>query len=277
MAGTAAKVLGGCGIGCLLAAVLVVGMGWMGYRWTEDMIATVDEAGEVQRLLDEQFPGVDDFVPVADPGPPADRLEVFVAIREALAEPRRELGEAISGLAPGEGEGGVMTGLGAARAGISIAPRAVEFVHSRNQALLEHGMGFGEYTWLYWLTSNAWLGHPADDSLLHELIAEHQRGDGSVHFEMDGGPEPERLTWELRRDITAMLEKLAAGLAEDPADEEVHRLVTAELARLVDDPAWVPFADGLPEPLAAGLEPYRTRLEAAYSRATNPFELRGLN
>ncbi|HSN55706.1 MAG TPA: hypothetical protein VLT32_13590, partial [Candidatus Sulfomarinibacteraceae bacterium] len=70
MAGTAAKVLGGCGIGCLLAAVLAVGMGWMGYRWTEDMIATVDEAEDVERQLAEQFPDVDDFVPVADPGPP---------------------------------------------------------------------------------------------------------------------------------------------------------------------------------------------------------------
>ena len=277
MAGTTAKILGGCGIGCLLAAVLAVGMGWMGYRWTEGMIATVDEAEDVQRRLEEQFPGVDGFVPVADPWPPADRLEVFVAIREALDEPRRELGEAISGLAPGDGEGGVMTGLGAARAGLAIAPRTVEFVVSRNRALLEHGMGFGEYTWLYWLTYNAWLGHPADDSLLHELIAAHQRGDGSVRFQMDGGPEPERLTWQLRRDITMMLEKLAAGLAGDAANEEVHRLVNAELARLADDPARVPFSDGLPEPLAAGLEPYRARLEAAYSRATNPFELRGLD
>ena len=277
MAGTAAKVLGGCGIGCLLASVLVVGMGWMGYRWVEDMSETVEQAEDVERQLAEQFPDVDDFVPVADPGPPADRLEVFGAIREALAEPRRQLGAAISGVVPEEGEGGVMIGLGAARAGLSIAPRAVEFVHSRNQALLEHGMGLGEYTWLYWLAYTAWLGHPADDSLLHELIAEHQRGDGSVRFEMDGGPEPERLTWQLRRDITVMLEKLAAELADDPADEEIHRVVTAELARLADDPARVPFSDGLPEPLAAGLEPYRARLEAAYSSATNPFELRGFD
>lgn len=83
MAGTAAKVIGGCGVGCLLAAVLAIGMGWMGYRWTEGMIATVDEAREVQRRLEEQFPGVDDFVPVAEPGPPADRLEPYRARLEA--------------------------------------------------------------------------------------------------------------------------------------------------------------------------------------------------
>jgi hypothetical protein len=277
MAGTAAKILGGCGIGCLLAAVLLVGMGWMGYRWAEDIAETVDQAEDVGRQLEEAFPGVRDFVPVAAPGPPADRLEIFVAVREALAGPRRDLALAIAGMAPKEGAGGVATGLNVARAGFGLAPRAIEFVRSRNQALLEHGMGLGEYTWFYWLGYHAWLGHPAGDSLLDELFEEHRRGDGSVHFQMDGGLEPERLTWELRSDVTAMLDNLAAELEGDSSRAAIRELVTAELDRLGSDPARVPFEDGLPEALAEGLEPYRVRLEASYSRATNPFELRGFD
>jgi hypothetical protein len=35
----------------------------------------------------------------------------------------------------------------------------------------------------------------------------------------------------------------------------------------------MPWEDGLPEAFAVGLEPYRDRLEATYSPATNQFEL----
>ena len=138
-------------------------------------------------------------------------------------------------------------------------------------------MGLGEYTWLYWLVYNAWLGHPADDSELHDIIEAHQRGDGSVRIHMDNATEPERLTWRLRRDVTAMLTNLEAELAADGGRASVHDLVAQELERLEADPTRVPWQDGLPAALAEGLEPFRDRLEATYSRATNPFELRGLD
>ena len=45
------------------------------------------------------------------------------------------------------------------------------------------------------------------------------------------------------------------------------------LKALEANPARIPWEDGLPEEFAVGLEPYRERLEATYSPATNPFEL----
>ena len=33
MSNTTTKVLAGCGVGCLLITVALVGLGWMGYRW----------------------------------------------------------------------------------------------------------------------------------------------------------------------------------------------------------------------------------------------------
>jgi hypothetical protein len=183
------------------------------------------------------------------------------------------LEEAISGLVPGEGEGGMTGGLRAARAGTRIAPRTLDFSRARNEALLSAGMGFGEYTWIYWLTCDAWLGNPADASTLHDLMAERSTSDGSVQVHFGGAMEPERVTWRLRRNITAMLRNLDEDLAADSEPSGLRELVTAELETLEADPARIPWEDGLPEPFTAGLEPYRDRFEASYSPATNPFEL----
>jgi hypothetical protein len=200
-------------------------------------------------------------------------MEAFLVVRESLAVQRTALEEAISGLAPGEGESGMTGGLRAARAGARMAPRALDFSRARNESMLSAGMGFGEYTWIYWLTYDAWLGNPADASTLHDLMAERSTSDGSVQFHFGGGMEPERITWRLRRDVTAMLRNLEEDLALDSEPSGLRELVDAELQALAADPARIPWEDGLPEEFAVGLEPYRERLASTYSPATNPFEL----
>jgi hypothetical protein len=116
-----------------------------------------------------------------------------------------------------------------------------------------------------------------DDSLLHELMAAREAEDGATEMRFEGGPEREQLVRRLRADVTAMLENLESRLAADAERRPLLEAVRSELAALAADPERLPFADGLPEQLAAGLEPWRARLEACYSRATNPFELYGLD
>ena len=272
MSTTTSKVLAGCGIGCLLITVMGVGLGWMAFRWARDAAETIEEAGRIQHELAERYGAVRGFRPSPSPGVPADRLAVFLAIREALAEPRDNLTQAVEGFAPADGEGGMATGFRAARAGLGMAPGVLEFSRARNEALLEHEMGLGEYTWIYWYTYTAWLGHPADDSLLHEIMDQRSQG-GGVEIRIDGGLEPERLTWRLRRDITAMLRNLLDELESEIEALPFRDSVAAEVAALKVDPARVPWQDGLPEGFDLGLEPHRGALEATYSKASNPFEL----
>ncbi len=85
--------------------------------------------------------------------------------------------------------------------------------------------------------------------------------------------EPERATWRLRRDVTAMLRNLEEDLATDSELSGLRELVAAELQALEADPERIPWEDGLPKDFAIGLESYRDRLESTYSAATNPFEL----
>lgn len=273
MNSTTSKVLTGCGIGCLVLIVLAVGMSYMGYRWVRDTTEAVEEAGRIERELEDQFGPVHAFTPPTEPGVPEDRMEVFLAVREALTEQRDQLASAVTGLASAGEGGGVASGFRTARAGMSLAPLTLGFANARNRALLDAGMGIGEYTWIYWQTYFAWLGHPADESQLHEIMKERSSEHGSVQIHMDGGMEPERITWRLRRDIRAMLKNLEQELEADPDRTGLLEAVTAELAELDADPARVPWQDGLPESFAVGLEPYRQRLEATYSGATNPFEL----
>lgn len=274
MASTTSKVLTGCGIGCLLVIIMGVGVSFMGYRWVKDTSEAYEEAGRIERELEETHGPARTFVPAPGPGVPSDRMEVFLAVRENLTGPRDELSATVIGLAGGDGEMGVGNGFRAARAGISLGPQVLEFTNARNRALLDAGMGVGEYTWIYWLTYFAWLGHPADDSALHEMVERHN-SDGSVQIHIDGGMEPERITWRLRRDVTAMLRNLQAELESDPAQAELTAAVKAELAELAADPARVPWQEGLPASFAVDLEPSRERLEATYSKAANPFELAG--
>ncbi len=273
MTSTTSKVLTGCGIGCLMVIVLAAGLSYMGYRWVRETTEAVEEAGRIERELKDQYGQARDFVPPAAPGVPADRMEAFLSVRDALAGPRDELASGVAALAGVDGDEGIGNELRLARAGIGLAPRVLEFAGARNRALLEAGMGVGEYAWIYWFTYSAWLGHPADDSELREFMDKRNSEHGSMQIHMDGAMEPDRVTWRLRRDITAMLKHLEQELSADPGNADLLEAVTAELAELDADPERVPWQTGLPEAFAIGLEPYRERLESTYSRAANPFEL----
>jgi hypothetical protein len=199
-------------------------------------------------------------------------MEAFLSVREATKPQRQALAESINALAPTDGEGRAVGGLRAARAGISMAPRMLEFARARNEALLEAEMGQGEYAWIYWLTYHAWLGHPAGESLLNDIMEMRSESDGSVQMHIDGF-DTEEATWQLRRDIRAMLRNLEQELAIRSEASKILGFVVAELAAMDDDSHRLPWQDGLPEAFAVGLEPYRDRLEESYSPATNPFEL----
>jgi hypothetical protein len=272
MSNTTTKVLAGCGVGCLLFVVAIAGLGWMGYRWARTAVEVVENAERTERRLEADFGSTRDYRPPIGGRPAEDRLQAFVVVRERTAEQRRALAESVESMAPAEGEGRVIGGLRAAKAGIDMAPRILELINARNEALLEVGMGIGEYTWIYWLAFHAWLGHPTGDSLFDEIMEVRSASEGSVRMHIDG-MDPEELTRELRLDIEAMLRSLEEGLAAEPERIELKKLVTAELEAMAADRKRMPWQEGLPEEFTAGLGPYRNRLEETYSTATNPFEL----
>jgi len=243
----------------------------MGYRWARTAAEVVEAAERAEDRLEEEYGLVREFTPPAGPVA-ADRVEAFLAVRELIAPQREALTESVEALAPAADKGGAVGGLRAARAGISMAPRLLEFARARNEALLEVGMGPGEYAWMYWLTYYAWLGHPVDESLLNDIMEARSASDGSMQVHIDG-MDTEHAERQLRRNIRAMLRNLEIELAGDPDRTELKELVASELAAIDADSGRMPWVDGLPEVFVVGFDPYRDRLEASYSPATNPFEL----
>jgi hypothetical protein len=271
MSNTTTKVLAGCAVGCLLVVLALGGLAWMSYRWAKTAADVVDAAERAENRLEAEYGSVGEFTPPA--GQIAvDRIEAFLAVRELMAPQRAALKESVEALAPAAGRGGAVGGLRAARAGIGMAPRILEFARARNEALLEIGMGHGEYTWIYWLTYYAWLGHPVDESLLNDIMEARSESDGSMRMHIEG-MDTEHLERQLRRDLEAMLRNLDSEIAADPARAELRELVADELAAMEGDRSRMPWEDGPPEIFTVGLDPYRDRLEASYSPATNIFEL----
>jgi hypothetical protein len=246
-----------------------VATGWLGYRWVGSAIESIEAVGETEMALEKAHGGIDDFVP--PPTVPAARLEAFLAVREAMAPAREELIGPISVIVDASQSSG--GGLKVARAGMQIGTRMVGFVGARNRALLDNDMGRAEYTWIYWFAYMAWLGNPPADSLLHEALGEINKDDGSVNMQVDVGSDPDSITHQLRRDLVVMMRNLEGSLASYPEHAEMAQAVRTELEAVANDPGRVPWQDGLPHEFAVGLEPYRDRLLANYSRATNIFEL----
>jgi hypothetical protein len=270
MSNTTTKVLTGCGVGCLLIVVALVGLGWMGYRWGKTAAEAGIAAEQAEDRLEAEYGRARDFTPPALLS--GDRIEAFLVIRESIEPQRTELTESVQSLAPDDDQGGRVSGLAAARIGIGMAPRVLEFVRVRNESMLETGMGPGEYTWIYWFTYNAWLGHPGGDSLLSDILEAHAESDSSTRLHIDGMDHGD-VARQLRRQVEPMFRNLERAMASDPEDSEMGELLTAELVAIEADYGRLPWQDGLPEVFATGLEPYRERLETSYSRATNPFEL----
>jgi len=271
MSNTTTKVLAGCAVGCLLVVLALGGLAWMSYRWAKTAADVVDAAERAENRLEAEYGSVGEFTPPA--GQIAvDRIEAFLAVRELMAPQRAALKESVEALAPAAGSGGALGGLRAARAGIGMAPRILEFARVRNEALLEIGMGHGEYTWIYWLTYYAWLGHPVDESLLNDIMEARSELDGSMRMHIEG-MDTEHLERQLRRDLEAMLRNLDGEIGADPKHAELRALVADELEAMDTDRSRMPWRNGPPETFTVGLDPYRDRLEASYSPATNIFEL----
>ena len=258
MAGTGKKWLIGCGVGCgvtiLLNIFLFVGAGIFFTR-------PMNKAATSQKDLTEAFGTPGQYVPEAGSLTPA-RIEIFLAVRARLLPSCEEFENVVFGFQamekldnneeePSMGE--IFKGLGKVMGSIKgLAMEMGEVLEIRNKALLEMDMGMGEYTWIYVLSYNSWLGYAPN-----------------VGIDSDGG------------EFSSREQKLIVDLMDSHAEslEASGRLDEAQIWRSESKKlGWsdggIPFADSsLPEEIRAVLEPYRVRLEASYCEAMSEFDL----
>ncbi len=249
--------LKGCALGCgalvVLFVLFIVGM-------SVSMRTAFDDAHEDREILEQQFGEVDLFTPAVDGSVAEDRVAAFLTVREALAGVHAEIEDVDDEMADFEkmadGEPPMRQALPAVfrmtRSMMGLPFVFGEIERARNRALVEAGMGLGEYSYIY-------------------VLAYHDQelSDRSAAKLFTSSAANSRVRAELR----GMIERQLAAATAAGADEELVAAIAAERDALAADDGRVPWQDGLPEQIAASFAVQRERLDATYSAAAAEFAL----
>lgn len=273
MAGAGTKWLIGCGIGCGAIVLVLAGLGVFGALFVRDTLEGFDHAVQAHEELDQRFGGVDQFTPWPDGAIPATRVEAFLDVRASTAEARRQLAVKLSAIPLSESEARDLEAKPAGEKALSIfkiirsafglGAELGGFFDARNAALLEQGMGMGEYTYLYALLYYAFLGGSPDDGPASDRDEEDR-----VEVSFSSVTSSRRV----HDSLLSMLRNQLQGLPPDAAASQ-RQALAREIEALERDRRRYPWTDGLPPATAASLEPFRERLLATYDPVSNPFEL----
>jgi len=276
MAGSGKKWLTGCAIGCVILLVLVGLLIMASYMMISGTLEGFRQAKQTGDELTAAHGAIVDFTPPMPQALPADRLRLFITVRESLRAPQEALEDALLRFpdkierdeeSPLRTIATIFRGLGDL-----IRPMG-EYVDARNRALLDAGMGQGEYLFYYGLVYYSWQGHSPGDVPRME-----GRRQGRSNFRIHGGKDAafgRAQAWRRYRFYTqAMLRNLQAAMtaAADPAGESALTDLNTEINRLAGDPDHIAWADGLPLGWETSLEAEKERLAGTYSESANIFE-----
>jgi hypothetical protein len=266
------KWLLGCGIGCgavlLIVIALIVGTS----IWMRGMVKGFEEATDTREVIEQRFGDPGDFTPAPDGAVPADRMEIFLAVRDASAAARARIDQAFSSIPMSEEQIRELesqsfwqrmgSGLKIGKDAMGLGPGMGELFRSRNQALIDGDMGLGEYTYIYVLAYYGLLGHHFDDGPGSDV------DDSRVNVQIGGQVLGRRVHENLRDMLGHQLDGLPAD-----ADPIWRSAIEAEIAAMKRGRDHFPWKGGLPQAIRDSIEPYRERLAASWSAAANPFEL----
>lgn len=242
--------LKGSAIGCgvllafpLLALIVVSLRTWVPLRSSAKSLAH----------LEERFGAQDAYVPAANGAIAAPRVLAFLEVRSSLMGLCDEFDAAqgtfhsvdaldVEELPSAREIAGTTRGF--AGTAVEISPLIGRFFKQRNLALLEAGIGLGEYSYIYAL---AYREQFLDESIEEPLFAQ-------------GGPISPEVSEALRAILAHQVDLLGQGAEADTR----RRGLDAEILAMERDPRRSPWRNGLPPAVEASLQPYREQLDAAF-------------
>jgi hypothetical protein len=275
------KWLVGCGIGCGVIIIILIVLGIGGYLFVKNMVDEFKDTEALMSAMTERYGRVKDYCPNTDGSISTDRIEVFLAAREAYAPVRTKLESSMKVLQERAGQDEVEVKkpkniFQMLRLGFGLIPQIAEFIKSRNQALLDAGMGMGEYYYIYAVAYYSWLEKSPADGPDFQIVGSDERSD---YREISEDVFEERRYFTLRRLNRMLLPMLKnqfdklTGCEREHNQEQWRSTLEQEIEKMESDKLRLPWQDGLPEIAVSSLEPYRNRLEQSYNETTNPLEI----
>lgn len=231
--------------------------------------------------LVEQHGQIQEYCPSPDGEIKPQHLEAFLAVREAMVPVREELEMSFRILQDIDDEEtseeerrGVIKKI---TTGFGMISQIADFHKTRIQALIDSGMGMGEYYYIYTVVYYSWL----EKSVLDGHDIQIRGEDEGFRFNDWQDQESE----EIRRDMTLrwlhriflpMLHNQHEKLIEGDfrgISKQWREALEAEIEAMELNRYRLVWQDGLPEVTRRSLEPFRGRLEASYSPLTNGVEM----
>jgi hypothetical protein len=276
------KWLIGCGIGCGVVILIVVILIASGYFFIKNIVDEFKDTEAMTEVLTERFGRIPDFCPNPEGVIHAERIEAFLSIREAFQPIREEIAKSMEALSRKKDIDDVEVGKPKSvftmmRLGFGIIPQAAEFIKTRNEALLEVGMGLGEYYYIYVVAYYSWLGKSPEDGPGFQIVGPDEDEDFDTWGREDSEEiRRERMLRRINRMLLPMLnnqlEKLKTEGGAVTSGDWAQKL-EMEIEALEEDRERLVWQDGLPEVIETSLIPFRDQLEASYNPLTNPLEM----
>jgi hypothetical protein len=259
----------------IIVLALIFGAGWL----LRDAVREFETADITIEEVNARFGPAAQFRAEPSGTIAAERIEAFLAVRDAAAPARAELERSLVALS-GKAEGKAHSGgwFGTTRAVIQLLKQIAGYLQAWNGAQLDGEVGFGEYYYLYTLAFYSLLDHSPADGPPFKMV--NDNGYVFETVESADGPAVRAYRDDLtRRSLNRLLLPVLRGQLEaqapDAGDEAAlqwQAALSAEVAAMEADPHRLPWQQGLPEQIAASLEPYRQQLEASYSEMVNALE-----
>jgi len=245
-------------IGCAVLLVIAIAIPFvLGVMMMGPFKRAVDD----RRVIEEQFGPQEAYVPPASGVPSADRIEVFLDIRRALAAPCADLTAAEKQMQKMETFDDqdevdrmevMKEAFSLTKSMMGVGPVIGHIYEIRNQNLLDAGMGLGEFTYIFAVAYS--------DRLLVEREGEQLFG-------------PTVTNRRVRNALLSMLENQLAVLQSAGGEESDIAALEAEIAAMEEDQKRIPWQDGIPAAITEALAPYRAELDELYCPAMAPLEL----
>jgi hypothetical protein len=237
------------------------------------VIIPVQESKKLEQEINDRFGWLTDYTPPLDGHLTPGRVEAFIQVREAVQRNCRifqgilediiavESVEADEKMTAGEK---ASKGMDSFKSMFSAAPAFLEFMDARNAALLEVGMGLGEYVYIYLASYGPQLS----------------RETGSVYADMDEA----YLSQRARSEFAMILENQVAALTaagQESSNPDLISDLRMQIANMEKASKAPPWPNGPGGTLGESLAPFREQIDALYCSGIVKTELlqknRGLN